>query len=293
MQGQGNGNGGPPWGPPAPPQYGPPGGFAPQQQQPQQQQQGYAPQQQQGGYGPPGQQGYAPQQQQQQQQQGGYGPPGQQGYAPPPQQQQQQGYGAPNALAPVPGGFGPPAGAMAAPGSTVFGVPLEPGERVVYFKQHNHAVEKWMMIILGVLFLVVIIGLIFIYLGVTAETRNPKAHALTNRRLIYWPGKGPPQSVYFAQITDMEPVRQQARGGGGLIGAAIGAAVSAAMNHMANKNEKTSQKYWNRAIGIILVTQQGRVNIPATGVGPQLGLLTARCVFNREAEQLPPVQHAA
>jgi hypothetical protein len=296
MQGQGNGNGGPPWGPPGPPHYGPPGGYAPQQPQPQQPQQGgYGPPQgQQQGYAPPQQQGYAPQPQQQ----GGYGPPqGQQpGYAPQPGPQQQGGYGAPqgygqqNPLAPVPGGFGPP-GAMVAPGSTVLGVALEPGERVIYFRQHSHTAEKVIMIILGVVFLVMIIGLIFLYLGFTAETRNPRAHAITNKRIIYWPGKGVTTSVYFAQITDMEPVRQQARGGGGLIGAAIGAAVSAAMNHLANKNEKTDPKYWNRAIGLILTTQQnGRINIPAAGVGPQLGLLTARCVFNREAEQMPAVQ---
>lgn len=182
---------------------------------------------------------------------------------------------------------------MSAPGNTVLGVQLEPGERVIYFKQHSHAAEKWTMIVLGVLFLVVLIGLLFLWMGMTADKRNPRAHAITNRRLIYWPGKGEPQSVPFSQIADLEPVRHRSTGGGGLIGAAIGAAVSAAMNHYANKNPKTELKYWQRAIAIVVTThQQQSITIPAgPGYGPQLGQLACRCVFNQEAESMPAAQY--
>lgn len=177
----------------------------------------------------------------------------------------------------------------------MLGVPLEPGERVIWFKEHSHTVEKVMMIILGVLFLVILIGLLFIWMGVTADKRNPRAHAITNRRLIFWPGKGGPQFYPVSQIVDVEPERQRAHGGGGLLGAAIGAAVTAALDHSANKKEKTSAAYWKRTIAMTVVTQQNqRVQIPlGPGYGAQFGELTARIVFNREGDSLPAVPFKA
>lgn len=180
-------------------------------------------------------------------------------------------------------------------GGTVLGIPLDAGERVVWFKEHNHTAEKVILWIFGVLFAIVLIGLVFIYLAVTVDKRNPRAHAVTNRRFIYWPGGGhPPQVFALHDMADLEPERQRSSGGGGLLGAAIGAAVSAVANHMANKNSKVDPSYWNRTIAITVITHHGqRIKIPTGHSGKDIGLTLSRCLFAGVAEQLPAVHFNA
>ena len=200
-------------------------------------------------------------------------------------------YGYAPAPAPMPGyGAQPPYGGGV---PTVLGLPLEPGERVIWFKKHDYTTDKVIGIIFGVLFLVIIIGALFLYLALTVESREPVAHVLTNRRLIFFPPKGPPQSYPLAWIVDIIPERRRARGGGGLIGLAVSAAVTAAMNAYSDNQHKLNPSYWSRTESLNLVFSNGqRAMVKAsTGYGAQLGLLLARAVFNREAEMLPPVQH--
>ncbi len=288
MQGQGG------YGPPGGPQgYGPPGApQGPQGQPPGQQ----APQ----GYGPPSgpqaPQGYGPPSGPQAPQ--GYGPPSgpqaPQGYGPPSGPQAPQGYGPPSGQPQqqmVPQGYGPaPAGAG---GPTVMGIPLEPGERVIWFRKHDYTMEMIINLVVGALLLIVLIGVIFIVLGLTVNSRNPKAHILTNRRLIWISGKGQVQQFHLNQLANIEAERQKSSGGGGgLLGAAIGAAVAAGMNHLANQNHKMDPSYWKRTIALNLVFGNGaRARVPAAmGYGGELGLITTRAVFNREADTLPPAQ---
>lgn len=213
-------------------------------------------------------------------------------YAPPPpgypdpyqqqmqqQQQQMQGYGPP----PMQG----------QPGASVLGIPLEPGERVIWFKKHDYTTEKVINWILGVLFAVVLIGFLFIYLAVTMDSRNPKAHILTNRRFIVIPGTGAPQMYALQQVADVEPQRQRVQGGGGLIGLAISAAATAVANSMADNNHKLQVGYWARTEAIILITHHGqRVNVATRpAYGQQLGWHVARATLGREADHMAPVQH--
>jgi hypothetical protein len=293
--------GAPGQGPPAPQGYG----------QPPAPQQGYAQPPQQQGYGaPPQQQGYGPPPQQQ-----GYGPPPQQqpGYGPPPEAQgyapqQQQAYGAP----PQQQGYGQaaamqPYGAPAAPyggggmqqafngAPTVCGVQLQPGERVIYFYKPSYNGDKIAMWVLGVLFLVVIIGLLFIYLAVTMEQRNPKAQIVTNQRVIEVSGKGVPSWFPFADAMDITAERQKNTNvGGGLLGMAIGAAVSAIANSMAENKSKMEASYWKRTIAInILGRSGGRFRMQSRQplvVGPFL----ARCVLEPgSSEVAAPVPYEA
>ncbi|HQY60224.1 MAG: hypothetical protein IPQ09_26875 [Myxococcales bacterium] len=225
-----------------------------------------------GAYGPP-----PPQQQQQQQQQGAYG-------APPGAMVQANPYG-------VQGAQG--AGMAQGGGGTVMGIPLEPGERVIWFQRHDYTVDKVILWIFGVLFLIMLIGIIFIILAIIHDGRNPRAHVITNRRVIVIDGKGQPQSYALDQIADLEPVRQSAGGGGGgLIGLAVRAAVTAVANHMANQNAKVDPNYWNRTIAVTLTTHHGqRVQVPAAlKYGKMFGATLARVVFMREAESMPQVQ---
>jgi hypothetical protein len=285
--------------PPAPQQqgYGPPPGqaYAPPPQQ------GYgAPPQQQGYGAPPQQQGYGPPPQQQPQQ--GYGAPDpqqqqQQGYGQPPQQQQGYGqaapmqqYGAPAAAAPW-GGGAPMQGATGP--ATVCGVQLQPGERVIYFYKPSYTGDKVAMWILGVLFLVVIIGLIFIYLAVTTEQRNPKAQIITNQRVIEVSGKGVPSWFPFNDAMDVTAERQKNTNvGGGLLGMAIGAAVSAIANSMAENKSKMEPKYWARTIAINVLGRSGARFRMQTRQPQVVGPFLARCVLEPgSSEMAAPVPY--
>jgi len=186
----------------------------------------------------------------------------------------------------APQGYGAPQGGA----PTVMGIPLEQGERVLWFKKHDYTAEMVIMIILGVLFLIVIIGIVFIILGATVNGRKPRAHILTSRRLIWISGGGQVHQFHLNQLANIEAVRQQrSSGGGGLIGAAVAAAANAAMNHFADQNHKMDPSYWRRTTALTLIFGNGtRANVPAElGYGADLGLLTTRAVFNREADTLP------
>ncbi|MFS8069966.1 MAG: hypothetical protein ACMG6S_26680 [Byssovorax sp.] len=284
--------------------YGPPEaqGYA----QPQQQGYGAPPPPQQQAYGapPPPQQGYgAPQQQQQQQP--GYGAPEAQGYA---QQQQQQGYGAPpqqqgyGQAAPMQP-YGAPAAAAPWGGGaamqsangppTVCGVQLQPGERVIYFYKPSYTGDKVAMWILGVLFLIVIIGLIFIYLAVTTESRNPKAQIITNQRVIEVSGKNVPSWFPFADAMDVTAERQKnANVGGGLLGMAIGAAVSAIANSMAENKSKMEASYWKRTIAINVLGRSGARFRLQTRQPLVVGPFLARCILEPgSSEMAAPVPY--
>ncbi len=281
--------------------YGPPPGQAyappPQQQQgygaPPPQQQGYGAPPQQQGYGAPPQQqqqpGYGqPDPQQQQQQQQGYGaPPQQQGYG---QAAPMQQYGAPAGAAPWGGG----AQMQGASGpATVCGVQLQPGERVIYFHKPSYTGDKVAMWILGVVFLVMIIGLIFIYLAVTTDQRNPRAQIITNQRVIEVSGKGVPSWFPFHDAMDVTAERQKnANVGGGLLGMAIGAAVSAIANSMAENKSKMEPKYWARTIAINVLGRSGARFRMQTRQPQVVGPFLARCVLEPgSSEMAAPVPY--
>ncbi len=278
-------NQGPGW-PGGPPQgYGPPGG-APQQgygQAPQ----GYGqPQQPQQGYGQP-QPGYDPAQQQQQQQQG-YGQP-QPGYDP--SQQAQQGYGQAPAQAQMGGQpmqqYGQQAMAGGG-GGTVLGVPLQPGERVIYFYKPSYTADKVVLWICGILMLIVLIGIIFIILALIHDGRNPKAQVVTNMRVMEISGKGVPTWMALQEAVDLEPERQKVQGGGGLVGALVSAAATAIADSMANKKSKMDPKYWTRGIAVNIQNRNGQKFRIQTRQPLVLGPFLARCILEPGAAQMAP-----
>jgi hypothetical protein len=304
------GYGAPPAQPPgygAPPQQQPPGYGAPPQQQgygapPQQQGYGPPPQQQPPGYGaPPQQQGYgapeaqayAPQQQQQQQ-----------GYGAPPQQQQGYGQGQATAMQP----YGAPAAAAAPWGGgaamqasngppTVCGVQILPAERVIYFHKPTYTADKVAMWICGVILLpVFLIGLIFIYLALTVEKRNPLAQIITNQRVIEVSGKGVPSWFPLSDALDVTAERQRnaayAGRGGGLLGVLIVAAVSAIANKIAEGKAKMDPSYWRRTVAINILGRSGARFRLATRQPQVIGPFLARCVLEPgSAEMAAPVPY--
>jgi hypothetical protein len=188
--------------------------------------------------------------------------------------------------------MGWPGGApmMAAPGGapTVLGVPLQPGERVVYFYKPSYTVDKVVYWILGVLLLVCLIGILFIVLAMLVDSRNPRAQIVTTLRVIEINGKGVPNWVALSDATDLTAERQRSNaGGGGLIGLAISAAVNAVANSMAEKNSKMTPSYWKRTIAIHVVGRTQRMKM-MTRQPLQLGPLLARCIFEPGAAHRAP-----
>jgi hypothetical protein len=69
--------------------------------------------------------------------------------------------------------------------ATCYGVPLEPGERVIFFHRTSHTGTVVFGIIIGILFLALYgLGLIFIILAIRIPFTNPSIYALTTRRLL-------------------------------------------------------------------------------------------------------------
>ncbi|MDX2015730.1 MAG: hypothetical protein SFW67_36385 [Myxococcaceae bacterium] len=69
---------------------------------------------------------------------------------------------------------------------TVFGIPLEDGERVVYYRRDEPGWQKPFLIVLGVLTLFAIIGLFFLVAGLMADTT---VFIITTRRFLIVDGK--------------------------------------------------------------------------------------------------------
>ncbi len=86
-------------------------------------------------------------------------------------------------------------GQMASPASRrrCWACRSSPGERgVVYFFKPSYSGDKAALWIVGVLTVWMLIGIIFIVLAVTFDSRNPKAQVVTNMRVIEINGKGIP-----------------------------------------------------------------------------------------------------
>lgn len=179
------------------------------------------------------------------------------------QQQMQQGWGPPQGgypqAGPQSGGYPQPGAMQAAIGSAVCGEPLQAGERVVYYRTIDYSTTKTIYLVMGILFMpLLFIGAIFLWLRSKIDRDNPKAIAVTTQRVLVQQGNGMTTTHWLQNVSDLEPIRQQAGGhGGGLVGALVAAGVSAALNSAANKKAKIDPKYWARAIGVVFIDHQG------------------------------------
>jgi hypothetical protein len=83
--------------------------------------------------------------------------------------------------------YGPPASPPQPP-PTVQGLPLAPGERVVFYEHDDGAKMRILFIVLGVLTLVAFIGVIFLIIAFTSKSETI---AITTQRIIKIEGKVP------------------------------------------------------------------------------------------------------
>jgi|GEM_PF-4878060 len=90
----------------------------------------------------------------------------------------------------------------------VYGVPLDAGERVLYFKANARLGRRIFWVILGIpMILMFGLGLYLIYSAITDRKSSIYAQALTNRRLLAINGRGAVRfSVRWDEVAGMNKV---------------------------------------------------------------------------------------
>jgi hypothetical protein len=78
--------------------------------------------------------------------------------------------------------------------ATVFGVPLEPGERIIYFRRDDPGWQKPFLIVIGVLTLFVFLGIFILYAGITADT---VVYVITTKRFLVIEGLKRPKAEFI------------------------------------------------------------------------------------------------
>lgn len=66
----------------------------------------------------------------------------------------------------------------------VWGVPLAPGERVLYYKRFTGSGERIFLFFMGIVFLVLLCGLWLLYLAIRYEQSHDRVYVITDRRLF-------------------------------------------------------------------------------------------------------------
>ena len=92
---------------------------------------------------------------------------------------------------------GPTQPAPMQPPPTVWGTPLGPGERVIYFHRRDGTVEKVVLIIVGIILLIGIVGLVFLIIGIMAK---PEAWVVTNHRIMHIKRGQPAEFVVATEV---------------------------------------------------------------------------------------------
>ena len=162
-------------------------------------------------------------------------------------------------------------------GTTALGVALEPGERVLWADKPDHRTERVIFAVLGVIFLVVVVGVVLLLVAYLWPRWQPRGVVLTDRRVIAVDRHGAATSAALGSIRGLRAVRvQSSPGNGGLLGALLGAAVDAAADSMADKHPLHDPAHWKRTSAIELALHDGRNTQVPTRRAAELGPLLVR-----------------
>jgi len=168
---------------------------------------------------------------------------------------------------------------------TVCGVPLEAGERVVFFARPRHARQKVLYVVLGALLAPLVVGFAFIAYGLMYERWHLRFVAITNRRVVLQRGTRTPRWLRLADVVDVRAKRATARGG------AIATPLPEA-HDLAETARKTNREHWSNAETVVVSGRGGALSIdesvPPELVGPAL----ANAVWTEGyLETVPTVHH--
>lgn len=86
--------------------------------------------------------------------------------------------------------------------ATVCGVPLEPGERVVWIRDYGEPRSSTtvLRIVFGLLFAIAVIGLVLLYMAFFPKKFHVRAHVVTNRRLLCIAADGTAKQVRWGEL---------------------------------------------------------------------------------------------
>lgn len=168
---------------------------------------------------------------------------------------------------------------------TVCGVPLEAGERVVFFARPRHARQRVLYLVLGALLAPLVVGLAFIAYGLMYERWHLRFVAITNRRVVLQRGTKTPRWLRLTDVVDVRAKRAPPRAG----------AISTpppADDGLALTAEKTKREHWSNAETVVVSGRNGALSIdesvPPEVVGPAL----ANAVWTEGyLERVPTVHH--
>jgi len=150
---------------------------------------------------------------------------------------------------------------------TVCGVPLEAGERVVFFARPRHARQKLLYVVLGALLAPLVVGFAFIAYGLMYERWHLRFVAITNRRVVLQRGNRSARWLRLTDVVDIRAKRATARGG------AIATPPPEAQG-LVPATEKTNRQHWSNAETVVVSGRGGALSIdesvPPELVGPAL-----------------------
>lgn len=119
------------------------------------------------------------------------------------------------------------------PSTEQFGFAMQPGERMLHFQRREYG---WLDRKAG------------------AAEKNPRAYAITDRRLVVVEGDGTPTAHELKQFDNVQGIRAQAgnAGQGGLLASAVGGGIVAGLNAKAAGQDKVTPEHWDRVLQIVL-----------------------------------------
>jgi hypothetical protein len=166
---------------------------------------------------------------------------------------------------------------------TVCGVPLEGGERVVFFARPRHTRNKLAYILAGVVLAPLLVGIAFIAYGLLYERWHLRFVAVTNRRIVIQRGARPAR---WLRLDDVVEVR--ARRGG----APTGAIAAQARETGEPTDAKTDPTHWSRANAVIVTGRAGTLSIDESVAPETLGPALAHVLWTEGyLDRVPTVHH--
>ncbi len=163
---------------------------------------------------------------------------------------------------------------------TVCGVPLEAGERVVFFARPRHTRNKLVYILVGILLAPVLVGIAFIAYGLMYERWHLRFVAVTSRRIVLQRGARSARWLRLEEVVDVRA--QRARTPSGAIGAEAPAGPLA----------KTDPTHWSRADAVIVSGRSGALSIDESVAPETLGPALAHVLWtDGYLDRAPTVHH--
>jgi hypothetical protein len=169
---------------------------------------------------------------------------------------------------------------------TVSGVPLEAGERVLFYSRARHTTHKVAHILVGILLAPLIVGIAFLVYGILYERWHLRFVAITTKRIITKKGDKPARWLRLGDVVDV-----RVRGASGAMGAGAAANATSATSASASA-DKTDPKFWRDAEAIIVQGKKGALSIDRSVAPGALGPAIANALWtDGYLERVPTANH--